>query len=177
MSIVFKNVTLVDVVSKKLRERTTVFVRGNKIERISDSTLEADSRSEVVDCENRFLVPGMVDSHVHLDYFHSEREGTSEYSIEDIRSRLISRLHSYLYCGVTSVYDAGNDPDIIFPLRKLEREGKITSPRIYCTGSLITCRGGHNGFSHTTYISSMPEDEQKIQDNLSKSPDHGQSDL
>ena len=114
----------------------------------------------------------MVDSHIHLDYFHpSDPERTSEDSKEDVRSKLISRLHSYLYCGVTSVYDAGNDPDIIFPLRKLERDGKITSPRIYCTGSLITCRGGHNGFSHTTYISSLPEDEQKIQDNLSKGPD------
>ncbi len=172
MAVVFKNVTLVDVVSKKLREKTTVFVRDNKIERISDSTLAADSRSEVIDCENRFLIPGMVDSHIHLDYFHpSDPERTSEDSKEDVRSKLISRLHSYLYCGVTSVYDAGNDPDIIFPLRKLERDGKITSPRIYCTGSLITCRGGHNGFSHTTYISSLPEDEQKIQDNLSKGPD------
>jgi hypothetical protein len=176
LSIVLKNVTIVDVVFKKIREKTTVFVLGNKIDRISDTAdgNDINSDSEVIDCENRFLIPGMVDAHVHLDYFHSpSTDGSRTLGVtkEDVRSKLISRLHSYLYCGVTSIYDAGNDPDIIFPLRRSEREGKIISPRIHCTGSLITCKDGHNGFSHTTYISSMPEDEQKIQDQISCNPD------
>ena len=51
----------------------------------------------------------MVDTHVHLDYFHHAQKSVEDNSRKN--EKLISRLHSYLYCGVTSIYDAGNDPE------------------------------------------------------------------
>src|SRR5579872_4799308 len=167
MSVIFKNARIIDVLSGKIREHAAVITFGNKIERVTDSNTDSGSQ-ETIDCENRFLLPGMVDAHVHLDYF-SLVKSTDNSSRKN--ENLISRLHSYLYCGVTSIYDAGNDPDLILSLRNLERTGKIVSPRIFCTGSLITCKGGHNGFAHTTYISSMPQDEKIIDDYLSRDPD------
>ena len=170
MSVIFKNARVIDVLSGKIKVNATVVLSGNKIERVTDSAYDNDSGSaETIDCENRFLLPGMVDAHVHLDYFHHAQKSVEDNSRKN--EKLISRLHSYLYCGVTSIYDAGNDPDVIFSLRNLERARKIVSPRIFCTGSLITCNGGHNGFAQTTYISSMPQDEKIIDDYLSRNPD------
>lgn len=103
---------------------------------------------QVTDCGGRFAIPGLVDAHVHLraagrigptaqEPVPAAADGSAD------RGALLSRLHGFLYCGVTSVYDAGNDPAVILPLRAAERAGEIVSPRIFCTGSLLTCPGGH----------------------------------
>jgi hypothetical protein len=52
-------------------------------------------------------------------------------------------LASYLYSGVTTVFDAGNRKDLILPLRADERAGRILSPRIFATGNAITYPGSH----------------------------------
>jgi hypothetical protein len=41
------------------------------------------------------------------------------------------------------VFDAGNRPELILPLRAEERAGKILAPRIFATGNAITYPGSH----------------------------------
>ena len=53
----------------------------------------------------------------------------------------LSALHGFLYVGVTSVYDAGNNPDLIIELRRLERAGEIISPRIFASGHALSWPG------------------------------------
>jgi imidazolonepropionase-like amidohydrolase len=101
-------------------------------------------------------VPGFIDAHIHLR--GGGHTGPTAHvpvpagkGVTD-RDALLSRLRGFLRCGVTSVYDAGNDPAVILPLREAERAGLIVSPRIFCTGALLTCPGGHGtnfGAAHT----------------------------
>jgi imidazolonepropionase-like amidohydrolase len=121
----------------------------------------ADEGDRVIDCDGRFAVPGMIDAHIHLRA--TGRIGpTAQVPVPGgdraadpaatDPAALVSRLHGFLYCGVTSLYDAGNDPAVILPLREAERGGRIVSPRIFCTGPLLTCPGGHGsqfGITHT----------------------------
>jgi hypothetical protein len=55
----------------------------------------------------------------------------------------VAALASFLYAGVTPVFDAGNRAEHILPLRAEERAGKILSPRIFATGNLVTYPGSH----------------------------------
>jgi hypothetical protein len=59
------------------------------------------------------------------------------------RDEGLAALASFLYSGVTTVFDAGNRAEHILSLRADERAGKILSPRIYATGNLITYPGSH----------------------------------
>jgi imidazolonepropionase-like amidohydrolase len=150
--------------------------------RITDGTIAeigpglTASGEPVLACDGRFAVPGLIDAHIHL------RAGghtgpTAEQPVPTgpaatDRAALIRRLHGFLYCGVTSVYDAGNDAAVILPLRQAERAGEIVAPRIFCTGSLLTCPGGHgSGMGLATQIGSLPADAQALADFLRTGPD------
>src|SRR6185503_12816993 len=62
---------------------------------------------------------------------------------EASRGEALAALASYLYSGVTTVFDAGNMPKLILPLRADERAGRILAPRIFATGNAITYPGSH----------------------------------
>ncbi len=80
-------------------------------------------------------------------------------------------LHSYLYSGVTSLFDSGNNPDFIMGLRDKERSGAITSPRIFATGGIVTAPGSHGGFEGATLVDDWPEAIAKLDEHIAREPD------
>ncbi|MDG6921691.1 MAG: amidohydrolase family protein [Nitrososphaerota archaeon] len=175
MSLVLTNATVVDTISRKLSPNLSVVVEGNRIVDVSQGRPKSlPSDSDVIDCGRKFLLPGLMDMHIHLHgRYHAgptQEKPVPTFFSKSEDSELVSRLHSFLYCGVTTVYDAGNFAETIFKLREQERSGKITSPRIFCAGSIVTSPGGH-GSGLSTDISSLPLDNKKLDDHLSKSPD------
>ncbi len=83
------------------------------------------ARALLVNARGKFLMPGLIDVHTH------QRGGEAA-------------LAGYLYSGVTTVLDLGNQPEVILPLREAERARRIPSPRIFATGNLITASNGKN---------------------------------
>lgn len=173
--LVLKDVSAADVRARRW-VRADIRVEDGKISAVENGLAPRGLR--VVRCEGRFAVPGMMDGHIHLR--SSSRIGPTtqdptpagELAAGADHAALISRLHSFLYCGVTGVYDAGNDPAVILPLRRSERCGQIVSPRIFCTGSLLTCPGGHGSSSGiATHIRSLPADTEILTDFLTAEPD------
>ena len=128
---------------------------------ITDAATTASPGEPVLDCEGRFAVPGLIDAHIHLRA--AGRIGpTAQVPVPAVGGgadlpALAARLHGFLYCGVTSVYDAGNDPAVILPLRQAERSGTLTSPRIFCTGSLLTCPGGHGSAFGVAHLGELAD--------------------
>ncbi|NIR39388.1 MAG: amidohydrolase family protein, partial [Actinobacteria bacterium] len=84
----------------------------------------------------------MWDAHIHLS-------GGRGPDAPDERAG-IRALHGFLYSGITSVFDAGNDPDYILGLRARERAGDISAPRIFASGGVVTAPGGHGGGAGAT---------------------------
>lgn len=170
MSTTLRNLTYVDPVGRRLVPDVAITVEDGAVTSFSQG-----ARSGGIDGGGRYLVPGLMDMHIHLR--GSPHQGpTSDTPVPPMndgagdRAGLIARLHSFLYCGVTSVYDAGNDADTILALREDERAGSITSPRIFCSGSLITCPGGH-GSGVATAIAQLPADLPRLEAYLEREPD------
>jgi len=156
--------------------RTDIRIEDGKISEIGPGL--AANGGEIVECEGRFAIPGMIDGHIHLHASGhigpTTREPVPSGELADGADTddLISRLHSFLYSGVTGIYDAGNDPSVIMSLRQAERAAQITAPRIFCTGSLLTCPGGHgSGSGIATHVRSLPADSQVLADFLAAQPD------
>ena len=82
--------------------------------------------------------------------------GKSTVTPEQGRAEGTAALHSFLYCGVTTVFDAGNVPDFIFALRDAERAGKLLAPRIFAAGGIVTAPGSHGSGYGSTDIESWP---------------------
>src|SRR5688572_25798912 len=61
---VLANATIFDGASEELVENGTVVIEGDRIREVTSGTVRY-SDSRVVDCGGRYLMPGLIDCHVH----------------------------------------------------------------------------------------------------------------
>jgi imidazolonepropionase-like amidohydrolase len=151
LALVISNVTLIDGTGRAPREGVTLVIEGDRIVSVTASREAGEGTGTRLDGTGKWAVPGLTDMHVHL-------QGG------------LSALHGYLYCGVTSIYDAGNDPEVVFPLREQERKGEIVSPRIFAAGAVVTAPGGHGGDGAVT-VEDFARDRGKLDEHIARSPD------
>jgi imidazolonepropionase-like amidohydrolase len=100
---------------------------------------------------------------VHLRGGRAASVSTSDAERDGIRA-----LHSYLYAGVTTIFDAGNRPEYIMGLRAKERSGAIVSPRIFATGGTVASPNGHGGPYN---VEAWPGDRKLLDEHLATKPD------
>ncbi len=99
----------------------------------------------VIDHRNRFVLPGLIDSHVHLLF---ESTGAGRMDAVTLSTAYASLRGSQfalrtLQAGFTTVVDLGGDQEAIFALRDAVRDGLVQGPRIIAAGRSITPHGGH----------------------------------
>ena len=141
-NIVIDHVTLIDGIHAPQPDMT-VAVEGERIAAVSPSTLAQGLKGRRIDGKGKFLIPGLMDVHIHLQGgFDITGKVDAEMGPPN-RAAGVAALASFLYAGVTTVFDAGNRAEHILPLRADERAGKILSPRIFATGNLVTYPGSH----------------------------------
>jgi imidazolonepropionase-like amidohydrolase len=171
-SLIIENVTVIDGTGAKPRPSSSVQIIDNKIHRVIRGNFPSIDKkgAELVNGTDKFLIPGLIDVHIHL-------AGGIKVTANGLRKSNASRkkgiraLHGFLYSGVTSVYDAGNDPNYIFSLRKDEREGKIVSPRIFATGGIVSYPGSHGTGYGATTIESWPQAKAALDKHINRAPD------
>jgi imidazolonepropionase-like amidohydrolase len=148
-----EHVTLIDGTGRDPQRDMTVTVDADRIVDVSPSIMVPQPKGRRIDGRGKFLIPGLMDIHIHL------RGGIApQADAASARASAAQALAGFLYSGVTTVYDAGNQADIILPLRADERAGRIPSPHIFATGNLITYPGSH-GDSMAVRIQDFEKDK------------------
>lgn len=160
--LLIEDVTLIDGTGRPAVEHAWVLVSGDRIERVSRQRIDAPGATRV-DGRGKWLIPGLMDMHIHLE------GGRGRGGANDTAG--VSALHGFLYAGFTSVFDAGNDADFIFDLRRRERAGELVAPRIFATGALVTVPGGHGGGPGSTLVESWPEAIPALDRHIARQPD------
>jgi imidazolonepropionase-like amidohydrolase len=99
----------------------------------------------VIDQRNRFVLPGLIDSHVHLTSELGPNQILEEVqlTVADQAMRGVENARKTLMAGFTTVADVGASNDAIFALRRAVAENRTPGPRILASGSAITPDGGH----------------------------------
>ena len=168
-SILISNVTLIDGTGAPPLPGASVLVTGDRIALISAGPITPPAGAREIDGAARFLIPGLIDSHIHLQGGRLPRPEGGTYVDRTLGLRT---LHGYLYSGVTSVFDSGNNADFIFGLRDEERRGAIISPRIFATGSNITSPGGYADSAFTISVSDLnPAERDRLMAPFDRRPD------
>ncbi|MEE2844861.1 MAG: amidohydrolase family protein [Gemmatimonadota bacterium] len=162
-SLLFENVTLIDGTGRPAVPNAWILVEGDRITRVAVREIEAPRDSRRIDGSGKFLIPGLMDMHIHLSGGRG-RGGPDE-------GAGIRALHGFLYSGFTSVFDAGNNPDYIFGLRTRERAGQMVAPRIFATGGVVTAPGGHGGGAGATLVDEWPGDMPLLDAHIEREPD------
>ena len=133
-TMVIDNVTLIDGNGQPAHAGMSVAIDGGRFVTVTPTAVAGDLKGRRIDGKGRWLIPGLMDVHIHLGGPHNP---------DKAHDQGVQSLASYLYSGVTTVYDAGNDASFILTLRAEERAGKILSPRVFATGNLVTYPGSH----------------------------------
>ncbi len=137
---------LLDRPGQKPRGNATVFIENGKITEVRDGFAEAPAGARVVDLKNQFVLPGLIDMHVHLysegDPLKARLEGQRR-DYED--GVLIAARHARvtLEAGFTTVRDLGGEPRGIVTLRDFINAGELPGPTIVPAGRMISVAAGH----------------------------------
>ena len=132
--------------------RQTVVVAGDRIRSIEDGFLQVsdiahvDGPVSVVDLSDAFVLPGLIDSHVHLATSPTALGNGAEQSESDYALRAAHHAGIALQAGFTTVVDLGSigEPgheNAIFAVRDGVRDGWVTGPRILAAGTPIAAPG------------------------------------
>ena len=145
MPLVLKNAKLFDGSGTLPGGPVTVVADGDRISFVGPAVeVSVPENAEVIECEGKFLMPGMVDSHIHItgsgdpNFLKSAKELVPHTAI-----RASLNAKKTLEAGFTAIRDAGAGSLIDVALKKAVNEGLVPGPRmqVACHGLSIT--GGH----------------------------------
>jgi len=141
---------LVDPATGKVEAQKTLVVQGGKVVRIADGYV-SEPGGKVVDLKTSFVLPGLIDSHVHITSQTGPTSRLDEVTLSSAQQAMDGARYAKrtLMAGFTTVADLGGDNDAVFALRNATAAGDVPGPRIIAAGSAISVHGGHgdvNGF-------------------------------
>ena len=145
MSILFKNCRIIDGKGNTIPSGF-LMVEGERILTIGGGKVPQKARdTEVFDLRGGTLLPGLIDSHVHLCLDGSPDPMTSLRQDSDALMILKAAKQAYLtlLAGVTTVRDLGARNDLNIALREAIAAGITRGPRIIASGRTICMTGGH----------------------------------
>lgn len=131
---------------------------------------------EIVDLKGAYLLPGLIDMHVHLalsgkppkadskpkDYDKLYKLLTGNSLIRAVVKRMVAGYaRTEVMSGVTTIRTVGGVMDFDAQVRDLINAGKLTGPRIIASNTGVSVPGGHFAGSIATPVSS-PEEAQAL---------------
>ncbi len=162
-----QNVTLIDGRGRAPQPEMSVVIENGRFGEILPTRIASAPRGIAINGRGKFLMPGIVNSHVHVRGFVPPPNNTDPALM---RKADESVLAGFLYCGVTTVVDLANPAERILPLRADERAGKILAPHIFASGRAISVPGGHGTMNagESLLVTSWPETEKQLKEKLEK---------
>ncbi len=143
---------LLDVKKGEMQQQMTVIVAKNKITAVEKGYASATSNDKVVDLKNSYVLPGLIDMHVHIEN-ETRRGGSYDRFVQnppDVAFQAAHYAKITLMAGFTTVRDLGGT-GVNIALRNAINKGITDGPRIFTAGKSIATTGGHadptNGYS------------------------------
>lgn len=142
---------LADPATGKVETAKTLVLENGKVTKIVDGYV-AEPGGRVVDLKDSFVLPGLIDSHVHLTHEQSPNSRLNAVTRGPADEAMVGAgfARKTLMAGFTTVADLGADNKAIFALRDGIKRGDVPGPRIIAAGSAVSIHGGHadvNGYS------------------------------
>lgn len=145
-NLVISNVSIVDVETGEIQNNQYLLIKNGVIQKISSNKIKSNSKLPKLDGTGQFLIPGLIDSHVHYfqsgglytrpDALNFEYIKSYEEELIDIKSNLEDTFSRYLASGITSTLDAGGP---MWNLDVRNQASKLTkAPNVKVAGPLFS---------------------------------------
>lgn len=135
---------LLAMTDEQVQTEVTIVVEGERVARIERGYLRPPAGTPVLDLKNKTVLPGLIDSHVHLEWEQSRTSYTERYTLNDTEAAIRGVVYAErtLKAGFTTVRDLGGRGANI-ALRNAINQGWVPGPRILTAGKVLSITGGH----------------------------------
>lgn len=162
-----------------------VLTDGDRIVGIT-SELKDLQGFEIVDLKGAYLLPGLIDLHVHLalsgkppkadskpkDYGKLYKLLTGNKVVRAAAKQMVAGYaKTEVMSGVTTIRTVGGVLDFDAQVRDLINEGKLKGPRIIASNTGVSVPGGHFAGSIATAVSSPEEARELVRQIADTKPD------
>jgi len=143
-SFLLKNCQLIDGISDSIRENVDIFIEGERIIEIGNR-LSGIRPVKELDLSGHTVLPGLIDTHVHLAFDASDDPVGHLLEESDYITliKMVINCKDQLLHGVTTIRDLGAPADLIIALRTALEQEILVGPRLVVSGEVITTKGGH----------------------------------
>ena len=145
-TVVYKGFNLIDGTGKEPVKDSYMMVEGEKIIKIGKtSDLSENSNFKTIDLSGKYIMPGLINSHVHITM---EPVGNSFEIIKNESDAMTSlrgvkNLKKTLESGTTYFRDLGGPVGIDLDLRNAVNKKFIEGPEFLAAGKVVCMTGGH----------------------------------
>jgi imidazolonepropionase-like amidohydrolase len=150
--IVIRAGVLIDGLSDTPKQHQLIFVRGERIEKITDGSAAIPASAKVLDLSSSTVLPGLIDSHTHL-FLWGEDPAQGGYDANILKAGIALRAARATYAakraleqGFTTLRDLETEGagygDI--EIKQAIEEGTIPGPRVFGATRGISSTGGYN---------------------------------
>lgn len=119
-------------------DHVNILIEGDTVTRIGEFSI-SDIDGMIIEGKGKTVIPGLIDHHIHIT-----APGAPPWFPVMPDDTLIERnLSSFLYAGVTTVFDMGGPLyDLEALSQRIAVEEKV-NPRFFYAGKMLTKKGGH----------------------------------
>ncbi|KGE02745.1 amidohydrolase family protein [Pseudohaliea rubra] len=152
--------TVVDLGGGPALEDAVVLVDGDRISAIgARGTVDIPAEAERVDAAGKWLVPGLMNMHVHLGLvlpgkMAAELAGETDAALA---LRMAAAAREILQAGVTTIRTPGDTRHAELALDRSIRKGESQGPRIHAAGEALVITGGHGSEPGVLYADGPDE--------------------
>ena len=138
---------LLDRPGEAPKGNSTIVVRDGKVAQVLPGFVAPPAGAKLVDLRDRFVLPGLVDMHVHLwgvggDPMRERLNALTTDDADDMMQAVVN-AKTTLDAGFTTVRDLGGNPRGIRALRDAVARGDVEGPTIVNAGRMVSVTGGH----------------------------------
>lgn len=141
----YMGATLLDPSSEKVISNSTILVKNGRFHAVgANKDIPVSEDAHVVDLTGKFIIPGLIDCHIHVDLgglANTFAENLVEDKLRTLRGA--QYMKKTLRAGFTTVRSVGSVNGIDFAIKAGIEAGYVKGPRMMCAGRIIsmTCSG------------------------------------
>lgn len=161
-TMVLLNARLFDGTGSPPKDGVSVTITDGYIESVA-TTIDPPDGAVVVDLEDRFLMPGLIDCHTHLTINTEPDVAEGEEALRPgvVGHIVAANLRDTLAMGITTVREVGAHGDTVFEVRQAARHGAFRIPRLLISGRLVGATSPQASHFHDMYREADGPDEMR----------------
>ena len=129
----------------------SIIIEDDRISEVIEGYVDPDSDDVYIDLSAYYVLPGLIDMHVHLTNQSSNKAYIERITLNpaDYAIRATKHAEATLFAGFTTVRNLGDSDSVTIALRNAINSGIVLGPRIFTSGQTISSTGGHGDSSNS----------------------------